>query len=113
VTRIHVTDENAYKFDLPYAIRNHNVFHATLLDRYSPPTASQPPSKLQPMVVNDSDGWQVDRILDTNQRYRKFHYLVLWVGFGSVRISRDHAENLGNAQELVDDFHPEHLRKPP
>jgi hypothetical protein len=34
-----VTNKNAYKSDLPYTIRKHNVFHVSLLDCYTPPTA--------------------------------------------------------------------------
>jgi hypothetical protein len=36
-----VINKNAYQLDLPYTIRKHNVFHVSLLDRYTPPTAGQ------------------------------------------------------------------------
>jgi hypothetical protein len=107
-----VINKNAYKLDLPYTIRKHNVFHVSLLDRYTPPTAGQPPSEPQPTVVDDSDEWEVDRILDSKRRYRKPHYLVQWAGYSYVRTSWEPAENLGNAQELVEEFHREHPRKP-
>jgi len=81
-------------------IRKHNVFHLSLLDRYTPPTARQPPSELQPTVVDDSEKWEVDRIPDSNRRYRKLHYLVQWAGYNCVRTSWEPVENLGNAQEL-------------
>ena len=76
-----VINKNAYKVDLPYTIRKHNVFHVSLLDRYTPPTACQPPSELQLMVVDNSDEWEVDQILDSNRCYRKLPYLVHWAGF--------------------------------
>jgi hypothetical protein len=107
-----VINQNAYKLDLPYTIRKYIVFPVSLLDRYTPPTAGQPPSEPQPTVVDDSDEWQVDQILDSKRRYRKLHYLVQWAGYSSVRTSWEPAENLRNAQELVDDFHREHPRKP-
>jgi hypothetical protein len=107
-----VINKNAYKLDLPYTIRKHNVFHVSLLDCYTPPTAGQPPAEPQPTIVDDSDKWEVDRILDSNRRYRKLHYLVQWAGYGYIRTSWEHAQNLGNAQELVDEFHREHPRKP-
>jgi hypothetical protein len=71
-----VVKKNPYKLDLLYTIRKHNVFHISLLDRYTPPTAGQPQSEPQPTVVDDSDEWEVDRILDSKQRYRMLHYLV-------------------------------------
>ena len=63
-----VINKNAYKFNLPYRIRKHNVFHDSLLDRYTPPTSGQAPSEPQPTVVDDSDEWEVDRILDSKGR---------------------------------------------
>jgi len=107
-----VINKNAYKLDLPYTIWKHNVFHVSLLDRNTSPTASQPPSEPQLPVVDDSDEWEVDRILNFKRRNRKLHYLRPWVGYSYVRTSWEPAENLGNAQELVNEFHREHPRKP-
>jgi hypothetical protein len=107
-----VITKNAYKLDLPYTIRKHNVYKVSLLDQYTPPTTGQPPSEPQPTVVDDSDKWEVDRIFDSKQRNRKLHYLVQWAGYSYVRTSWEPAENIGNAQELVDDVHREHPRKP-
>jgi len=39
-----VINKNAYELDLPYTIRKHDVFHVSLLDYYTPPTAGLPPS---------------------------------------------------------------------
>jgi len=33
-----------YKYDLPQTIRKHNIFYVSLLDRYTPPSISQPPT---------------------------------------------------------------------
>jgi len=55
---------NADKLEHPYTIRKHNVFHTALLDRKAPPTTGQPPSEPQPTFVNNSNEWDVDRILD-------------------------------------------------
>jgi hypothetical protein len=107
-----VINRNAYKLDLPFMIWKHNVFQVSLLDRYTPPSAGQPPSGPQPTVVDDCDEWEVDRILNSKPRYRKLYYLVQWADYSYVRTSWEPVENLGNAQELVDEFHREHPRKP-
>jgi hypothetical protein len=107
-----VMKKNAYKLDIPYTIRKNNVFHISLLDRYTPPTAGQPASELELTVVDDSDEWEVDRILVSKRHGRKLHYLVQWAGYSYIRTSWESAENLGNEQELVDEFHREHPRKP-
>jgi hypothetical protein len=44
-----------------------------LLDGYTPPTASQPAPEPQPMVVDDSDEWEVDWILESKRCDRKLH----------------------------------------
>jgi len=107
-----VINKNAYKLDLPYTIWKHNVFHVSLLDCYTPPTAGQALSEPLPTVIEASGEWEVDRILDSKRRYRKLRYLVQWAGYSYVRTSWEQAENLGNAQELVDEFHRGHPRKP-
>jgi len=107
-----VINKNAYKLDLQYKIRKNNVFHVSLLNRYTPPTASQPPSEPQPMVIDDSDEWEVYRILDSKRRYRKLYYLVHWAGYSYVRTSWEPAENFGYVQDVVDEFHRGRLRKP-
>jgi len=75
-----VINKNAYQLDHSYTIRKDNVFHVCLLDRYTPPTAGQPPSEPQTTVVDDYDEWQVDWILDSKRRYRKLHDLVQRAG---------------------------------
>jgi hypothetical protein len=95
-------------------MRNHNVFHVSLLDRYAPPVTGQPPSEPQPTIVEDAgeQEWEVERILDAKLRYRKLHYLVQWAGYRHIRTSWEPAENLENAQEMVDEFHRTHPEKP-
>jgi hypothetical protein len=105
-------NKNAYKLDLPKTMRNHNVFHVSLLDRYTPPTIGQPPSEPHPVIVDDSEEWEVDRILDSKRRYRKLHYLVQWAGYSHVRTSWEPAANLENTRELVEEFHRKHPGKP-
>jgi truncated hemoglobin YjbI len=107
-----VINKNAYKLDLPKMMRIHDVFHVSLLDSYTPPIAGQPPSEPQPTIVDDSDEWEVERILDSKRRYRRLHYLVQWAGYNYIRTSWEPAENLEHAQELVDGFHRENPDKP-
>lgn len=88
-------------------MRKHNVFHLSLLDRYTPPVGGYPVSEPYPVVVDDSaeEEREIERILDSKRRYQKLHYLVQWAGNNYLRTSWEPAKNLGNAQELVDDFH--------
>jgi len=67
---------------------------------------------MKPKVVDDSDEWDVDRLLNSAQRYRKLHLLLQCEGYSYTWKSWEPAENLGNVQESVDEFHREHLTKP-
>jgi len=109
-----IINQNAYKLGLPKTMRNHNVFHISQLDWYTPSGVGQSPSKPQLTIVDEpgDEEWAVDRILDFKRRYRKLHYLVQWAGYSHVCTSWELAEYLENSQELVDEFHREHLSKP-
>ena len=93
-------------------MRNHNVFHVSQFDHYTPPVVGQPSSEPHPVIVDDSEKWEVERNLDSKQRYRELHYLVQWAGYSHIRISWEPFENLENASELIDEFHRDQPNKP-
>jgi len=82
-----IKNKYAYKVDLPKTLRNHNVFHVSQLDHYSPLVVGQPSSEPHPLIVYDLEEWEVERILDSKQRYRKLHYLFHWAGYSHIRTS--------------------------
>jgi len=107
-----VINNDGYKLDFSYTIWKHTVFHIPLLDRYTSLTSGDPPSGPQRKIVEDSDEWEVDQILDCKRRYRKFRYLVQWAGHNDVWTRRKPAVDLGYTQEFVKEFHLEHPDKP-
>jgi hypothetical protein len=98
-------NKNAYKLDMPKMRRNHNVFHSSLFKRNTPPTTGQPSSEPHPVIVDDSDEWEVDQILDSKRRYGTLHYLVQQAGYSHIHTSWEPAANLENTWELVEEFH--------
>jgi len=107
-----IINRNAYKLDLPKTMRNHNVFYVSQLDHYTPPVVGQPSPERHPVIVDDSEEWEVERILDSKQRYRKLHYLIQWAGYSYIHTSWQPFENLENARELMDKFHWDQPNKP-
>ena len=93
-------------------MRIHNVFHVSLLDRYTPPVAGQHPPEPQPTIVDDHDEYEDERILDSKRRYRKLYYHVQWAAYNYLQTTWEPASNLENAQDLVDEFHAANPTKP-
>jgi len=86
-------------------MRNHNLFHVSQLDHYTPPGVGQPSSEPHPLIVDASEEWEVKMILDSMQRYQKLHYLIQWAGDNHIRRSWEVLKNLENARELINEFH--------
>jgi len=111
-TACKMINNNAYKLDLRSTIRNHNVFHVSLFNRYAELVGSQPSSEPHPMIVEETQEWEVDCILDSRWRYRKLHTVIQWAGYNHIRTSWEPAEHLENDQDLIDEFHREHQDRP-
>jgi len=61
--------------------------------------------------VDDSEGWEVDRVPDAELGYRKLHCVVQWAGYSHIRTSWEPAEKLHNPQVMVEEFHRMHTEK--
>ena len=107
-----IFNKNAYKVDLLSTMRNDKVFHVSLLNRYTPPVGGQPCSEPHRMIVEETEEWEVDCILNSRRCYWKLHYLVQWAGYNHIPTGWEPAEHLKNASDLVDGFHSECLDQP-
>jgi hypothetical protein len=107
-----IINKNAYKQDLPKTMWNHNVFHVSQVHHYTPPVVGQPSSEPHPVIIDDSEEWEVEQILDSMQRYRKLHYLIQWAGYNHIGTSWEPLENLENAGQVINEFHQDHPNKP-
>jgi len=70
-----IINKNAYKLALPSTMQNHNVFHVSLLNCDTPPVRGQPSSKPHWVIVEETEEWEVNRMLDSGQHNWKLHYL--------------------------------------
>ena len=111
---------HAYRLSLSLALsRIHPVFHVSLLQ---PTSTSDIPNRVvdppPPIELNDSEEWEVNRILDSKvDRRRKgpgLLYLVEWKGFDNTpdATSWEPPEHLAHAPDLVQDFHRVYPDKP-
>jgi hypothetical protein len=83
----------------------HDAFHVSLLDRYIKAVDGQTPGEPLPTIVEGTEEYEIDRVLDSRYRYRKLQYLVQWAGYDYIRTFWEPAENLNHSQELVDEYH--------
>jgi hypothetical protein len=110
-----VINRTAYRLELPFWMKVHNVFHVSLLDRYISPVPGQQPSDPPPAITTenpDDEEWEVERVLDSGMRYKRLCYLVQWAGHNYINTSWEPAENLEGASEAVANFHRDHRAKP-
>ena len=105
---------SAVRILLPSTVRLHPVFHVSLLEHaagYPFPGQVQPPPPA--VIVGGEEEYEVEGILDSRFHYRRFQYLVMWIGY-------DHATwkpvgDLEHTADLVREFHrlwPDRPRPP-
>jgi len=78
----------AYRLRLPHGLRQlHPVFNVVklyaILD--DPIPGRKPQAPLPPIVVDRELEWEVEEVLDSRWRWRRFQFLIKWKGF-----SREH-----------------------
>ena len=117
---IEKVSSHAFRLGLSLALaRIHPVFHVSLLQ---PTSSSEIPDRVidppLPIELDDSDKWEIHRILDSKvdrrRKGRGLLYLVEWKGFDNTpdATSWEPPEHLANASDLVQTFHQVYPDKP-
>ena len=97
-----------YQLTLPEQWKIHDVFHVDLLTPYREtefhgPNYAQPP----PDLIGQEEQYEVERVLDEHNHghWKKKQYLVKWKGYPDSDNQWLDAKDMGNAQELIAEFH--------
>lgn len=101
-----VISKTNYELSLPKGMRIHPVFHISLLEPAPKNTETQDSIEVIP---EQEEEYEVERILDTEQKDGKIKYLVRWKGYGPNDDTWEPVKNLQHSQQLVRQFH---LRNP-
>ena len=115
----------AYKLQISDRWKIHPVFHVSLLEPYR--TSIRPAREQPPMEPEEVDGdleWQVEKIVKSEiisyerrvrgrpKTLQELRYFVKWKGCSEDENTWEPPEHLGNAQELVEQFHLENPEMP-
>ena len=99
-----------YQLKLPETWRIHNVFHASLLQRYKEndvygTNSDRPPAKL------DSKGqevYNVETILKHQRQGQGYQYYVKWEGYPITEASWELEESFSNDSNVLDQYKQHH-----
>ena len=97
--------KQAYRLDLPKTLGAiHPVFHVSLLEPYYPRGNGSPPVPPPAILMEDSEEYEVEAVLDQRKRWGKTQYLIKWTGYHNWETLWEDEVNLGNAKALLEEF---------
>ena len=97
-----IVSENAVELELPVSLRIHLVVNVRRIVKYREQIEGQ--KKIPPPLVK-VDGekeYEVEKILDRQERRGKTKYLVKWKGYTTEENTWEGLENLKNAREKIE-----------
>jgi len=99
-----IVSENAVELELPVSLRVHPVVNIRRLVKYREQVEGQKRIPPPPVKVAGEKEYEVEEILDRQERRGKTRYLVKWKGYTAEGNTWEGLENLKNAMEKVEEF---------
>ena len=96
--------ENAVELELLALLRVHPVVNVRRLVKYREQVEGQKKIPPPPVKVAGEKEYEVEKILDRQERRGKIKYLVKWKGYTAEENTWKGLENLKNAREKVEEF---------
>jgi len=103
--------ENAVELELPASLRIHPVVNMRRIVKYREQVEGQKKIPPPPVEVDGEKEYEVEKILDRQERKGKTKYLVKWKGYTAEENTWEGIENLKNAMEKVEEFKKERFEK--
>ena len=99
-----IVSENAVELELPASLRVHPVVNVRRLVKYREQVEGQKKIPPPPVKVAGEKEYEVEEILDRQERRGKMKYLVKWKGYTAKENTWEVLENLKNAMKKVEEF---------
>jgi len=99
-----IVSENAVELELPVSLRVHSVVNVRRLVKYQEQVEGQKKIPPPPVEVEGEKEYEVEEILDRQERRGKTRYLVKWKGYTVEENTWEELENLKNAREKIEEF---------
>jgi len=99
-----IVSENAVELELLVSLRVHPVVNIRRLVKYREQVEGQKKIPPPPIKVAGEKEYEVEEILDRQERRGKTKYLVKWKEYTAEENTLEGLENLKNAMEKVEEF---------
>ena len=99
-----IVSENTVELELPAMLRIHPVVNVRRLVKYREQVEGQKKVPPPPVEVAGEKEYEVEEILDRQERRGKTKYLVKWKGYTAEENTWEGLENLKNAREKIEEF---------
>jgi len=106
-----IISSNAIELDLPSTIKIHLVVNVSRVQRYKSQAQRQRKEAPQPVVIEEKEEWEVEKIINKRKVRGRDKYLVRWKGCTVEEDTWESKENLKNTMELVEEFEREYHRE--
>jgi len=99
-----IVSENAVELELPVSLRIHPVVNVRRIVKYREQVEGQKKISLPSVEIADEKEYEVEKILDRQERRGKTKYLVKWKGYIAEENTWEGLENLKNVMEKIEEF---------
>src|SRR4051794_25451824 len=94
----------AYHLDLPANLKIHPTFHISLLKPYINSDTFPRPQPPPPDIIDNTEEYEVERIIGERKRYNRSEFLVKWKGYPDSDNTWEPLKNLDNAKKALEEF---------
>jgi len=105
-----IISTNAIELDLPSTIRIHLVVNVSRVRKYKHQVEGQKKEQLVPVIIEEEEEYEVEKILNKRKFRGKDQYLKWWKGYMVEKNTWEPKENLENTEDLVKEFEEEYSK---